>query len=854
MPAVPPSTAAAPVADPFPGYVPTAGRYDECRAPDGSVRPHWAEFFRLLGADAPATLRAAHAACQRAIVEQDVSMNVYAGERSDAQPWPLDAVPLLVAAEDWATLGAGLCQRAHLLNELLRDLYGPQKLLRGASLPAALAMANPHFLRPAVGLSRPRDVMLHNYAVDLARSPDGQWWVLRDRLDAPSGLGYSLQNRILTRQVLPQVFRRAPVERLYDFFRGFRTSLEQLSPSRHGEEPRVVLLSPGPANEAYFEHAYLARYLGYPLVEGADLTTRDRQVFLRTVGGLRRVDVILRRVDSAFCDPLELHGHSLLGVPGLVHAAHGPHVALANQLGSGALESTALLAFLAPLCREVLGEKLRLPSVATWWCGHAEARDYVLAHLDSLVVKPTFREPGLSTTRFSSFLTAAERAATAADIRARPWAFCGQERVHLGTTPAWIDGALRPAPFILRVFVAWEDGDYRVMPGGLTRFHPAGDDAIVTLQHGGVTKDTWVLHTGTPTPPPPVSALADIVHRPNDTPSRLADNLYWLGRYLERTSQLTRLLEKLDPLLRDEIAALDPAVADAALRLLLESQGATIPPKATFDQLDALLDAAIDDPALPASLASNLANLIRNLDQAKVRLPPEAWRSLRLLRAALDAPEPPAPADLAPHLTALETIANETLAHDTAWRFLMLGRHLERGQRLLFLTRHLLAPKPRPPAPATAKAAAKDAAPPDLAAPAPAAKEPAAPSEFRLQTLLHFADSLFSYRTTFHGAFQSASVLAWLFAAAENPRGLRWIADRLNEHLLALPEDLSPHAVAALRATALRLVNRMRLLDPAALAASPAQTAAFLHEASATLAELSDRLTQVYFIHTEPPK
>jgi uncharacterized circularly permuted ATP-grasp superfamily protein/uncharacterized alpha-E superfamily protein len=816
-----PSTAA-PVADPFPGYIPTAGRYDECRAPDGSLRPHWAEFFRLLGNNAPATLRVAHAACQRAIVEQDVSMNVYAGERSDAQPWPLDAVPFLLAPDDWATLSAGLRQRAHLLNELLRDLYGPQKVLRNASLPAALAMANPHFLRPCVGLGRPRDVMLHTYAVDIARSPDGQWWVLRDRVDAPSGLGYSLQNRILTRQVLPQVFHSAPVERLYDFFRGFRTSLEQLSPPGHGEDPRVVFLSPGPANEAYFEQAYLARYLGFPLVEGADLTTRDRQVFLRTVGGLRKVDTVLRRVDSAFCDPLELHGHSLLGVPGLVHAAHGQRVALANQLGGGALETTALLAFLAPLCRELLGEDLRLPSVATWWCGHDEARDYVQKHLEDLVVKPTFRDSGLSATRFVPLLSTGDRTALAAEIAARPWAYCGQERVHLSSTPAWIDGALRPAPFILRLFVAWEDGDYRVMPGGLTRFHPAGDDAIVTLQHGGVTKDTWVLHGGKPTPPPPVSALADIVHRPHDTPSRLADNLYWLGRYLERTTQLTRLLDKLDPLLRDEIAALDPAVADASLRLLLNSQGARPPATASLEQLDALLDDAIDDPSLSSSLASNLTSLIRNLDQAKVRLPPEAWRALRHLRAALDSPEPPEPSDLTPHLAALETIANETLAHDTAWRFLMLGRHLERGQQLIFLTRHLLGK--------------------------------VGPSEFRLQTLLHFADSLFSYRSTYHGAFQPASVLSWLFAAAENPRGLRWIADHLNEHLTALPEDLAPRAVSALRATAFRLVSRVRLLDATTLAATPAQITAFLDEASATLAELSDRLTQVYFIHTEPPK
>lgn len=822
MPVVSPATAAAPVADPFPGYIPTAGRYDEYRAPDGSVRPPWAEFFRHLGTNAPATLRTAHAACQRSIVEQDVSMNVYDGQRSGAQIWPLDVVPLLVAADDWAMLSDGLRQRARLLNDLLRDLYGPQKLLRSGSLPATLALANPQFLRPCVGLGRESDVMLHTYAVDLARSPDGRWWVLRDRLDAPSGLGYSLQNRILTRQALPQVFRSAPVERLYEFLRGFRVSLEHLAHVRPGEEPRVVFLTPGPANEAYFEHAHLARYLGFPLVEGADLTTRDAQVFLRTVGGLRRVDAIVRRVDSAFCDPLELHGHSLLGVPGLVHSAHHQRVALANQLGCGALETTALLAFLDPLCREVLGEKLALPSVATWWCGQEQARETVLENLDTLVVKPTFRSSHLSTTRFSSLLSGAEREALAADIRARPWAFCGQERVHLGSTPAWVKGSLRPTPYILRAFVTWQEGEYRVMPGGLTRFHPAGDDAIVTLQHGGLTKDTWVLHAGSPTPPPPVSALADLIHRANDTPSRLADNLFWLGRYLERTARLTRLLEKLEPVRREEIAALDPAVADAAVRLLLDMQGATIPPKASGEQLDALLDDTIDDPQLWGSLASNVANLIRNLEQAKVRLPPEAWRSLRHLRAALESPELPTPADLIPHLTALKTIANESLAHDTAWRFLMLGRHLERGQQLVALARHLLGRT--------------------------------APSEFRLQMLLHFADSLFSYRTLYPGPFQFSSVLTWLFAAPENPRGLCWIAARIEEHLEALPVDLAPRAVAALRATARRLVKNGRLLDVATLATEPAQLVVFLNESSITLAELNDLLTQIYFIHTEPPK
>jgi uncharacterized circularly permuted ATP-grasp superfamily protein/uncharacterized alpha-E superfamily protein len=818
------------LADPLPGYAGRPGRYDECRAPDGSVRPHWAEFLRLLGADPSATLRAASEACARAVLEQDVSMNVYAGARSEPQPWPLDVVPHLVSAADWAVVSAGLRQRAQLYNTLLGDLYGPQKFLRSGALPAPLAMANPHFLRACAGLGKPGGVFLHTYAADLARSPDGQWWVLQDRLDAPSGLGYSLQNRMIARTALPQVFHGAQVQRLFSFFRGFRASLADLAgtPPR-GEDPRVVFLTPGPANETYFEHAYLARYLGYPLVEGADLTTRDRQVFLRTVGGLKRVDTVVRRVDSGFCDPLELNSHSVLGVPGLVHAAHGGRVALANQLGGAALESTALLAFLKPLCQAVLGEDLRLPSVATWWCGQPEAREYVLDNLRDLVVKPAFRDRGGLATRYGALLSETERAALAADIAARPGAFCGQERVLLGTTPGWAEGALRPLPFIMRLFVCWHDGDYRVMPGGLTRFNPTGADAIVSLQQGSATKDTWVLGSAEEADPlPPVADLGDPERRPAATPSRLADNLFWLGRYLERTAQLARLLDKLDPLLRDEIAALDPAVATDSLEILLAVQHSVASAGASPDELAAQIRVEADDPDHPGSLASELAQLIRVLDQVKVNLPPEAWRILRRLRGIAAQGHPQLASDLGEQLASLEALGSETLAHDTGWRFLKLGRRIERARHLVFLARSLLLPG-------------------DDAGAAPA------PTEFRLQTLLHFTDSLFTYRGVYRGVYHPASILVWLFAAPENPRGLRFQADRIAEHLAALPEDLAPRAVSALRGTAFRLLSAAKLLDAPALAGDPRRAAAFFAEAEETLTELNDRVTQVYFSHSEVP-
>ena len=809
-------------ADPIHGYQGRPGRYDECRAEDGSFRPHWAEFLRLLGPNPASALRHAAEACARAIVEQDVSMNIYSGDHSAAQPWPLDAVPQLVSAADWSVLSAGLRQRAHLYNQLLGDLYGPQKLLRSGALPAVLAMANPRFLRPCVGLGNRNGVFLHTYAVDIARSPDGQWWVLQDRLDLPSGLGYTLQNRTIARRVLPQVFHRAPVHRLYEFFRDFRVSVQELTASPGREDPRVVFLTPGPANETYFEQAYLARYLGYPLVEGADLTTRDRQVFLRTVGGLKKVDAIVRRVDSSFCDPLELLSHSLLGVPGLVHAAQNNNVAITNQLGSSALESPALLAFLAPLCRTVLGEDLKLPGVATWWCGQKKARDYVLKNLSELVIKPTFRERGTSSTRYGPLLDDSDRSGIAAAIAARPWAYCGQERVLLGTTPGWREGALQPVPFVMRLFVAWQNGDYQVMPGGLTRFSTGGEDAIVSLQRGSMTKDTWVL-SDAPVDDSRISlsVFPDSHHRSTATPSRQADHLYWLGRYLNRTAQIARLLDKLDPLLRDEVSALDPGVTTHVIGTLLAAQDIEEPEEATPDELVAHIRLSADDATEPGSLASNLAQLTRNLEQVKERFPPEAWRILRRLRTISNTGHPQLAADLSEQLSALEAVVMDMLAHDIGWHFLMLGRRIERALQLVFITsRLLLADRP---------------------------------TEFRLQTALHFSDSLFTYRGIYPAGFQPATVFQWLLGAVENPRSLRYQADCIMEHLAALPDTLAPRAVAALRATAFRLVSQVTQLDLQAVALDSEKAIAFFTEASSTLAELSNQLALIYFRHTELP-
>jgi hypothetical protein len=439
-------------------------------------------------------------------------------------------------------------------------------------------------------------------------------------------------------------------------------------------------------------------------------------------------------VDSGFCDPLELNSESVLGVPGLVHAAHGGKVALANQLGGAALESASFLAFLKPLCQSVLGEALRLPSVATWWCGQKAARDYVLGNLESLVIKPAFRSRGGSTTRYGALLSDSERDTLAAAIRSRPGDFCGQERLLLGTTPAWAEGGLKPVPFVMRLFVAWHEGEYRVMPGGLTRFDPTGADAIVSLQKGGATKDTWVISPGSPHDAPviilPESGTG--YYRTESTPSRLADNLYWLGRYLERTAQMLRLLEQLDPLLQGEAAELDPEVTRDSMRLILSSVQSEPEEDASLADMAAQIRAEADDLEHPGSLASSLGSLIRVLDQVKVSLPPEFWRILRRLRAIAAGGNPLGASDLGQQLTSLEALGSETLAHDTSWHFLKLGLRVERARHIVFLADELLLPE------------------------RPDGRPAGPPSEFRLQTLLHYTACLFTYRSLHHGVFQPA--------------------------------------------------------------------------------------------------
>src|ERR1700691_5922042 len=596
------------------------GAYDELSADGVTPRPHWARIMKSFRAIGPTELERRWERAERRIRENGITYNIYGDPLGANRPWKIDIVPFLIPAEEWRFLEAGLVQRARLLSRILEDLYGSQELLANGCFPAALLFANPAFLRPLVGVRVPAHSFLHMLAVDLARSPDGQWWVLSDRTQAPSGSGYALENRTIVSDVLPNDFRNANVLRLAPFFRAQRDALAALA---ERSNPRIVLLTPGPHNETYFEHSYLARYLGFTLVEGADLTVRDRCVYLKTVDGLEQIDVILRRVDDSFCDPLELRGDSLLGVPGMVDAIVAGNVKVANALGSGLIETAAIMPFLPGLSTQLLGEKLKLPSVATWGWGTPYALDWVLDHLDSVVVKPAFPSSGMEPV-FGAELPYAEKGKFAERLRARPHEYVAQEQVALSTAPVWDNGCLNSRSLVLRTYVLNTGSGWIAIPGGLVRVAEA-EGSVVSMQRGGHSKDAWVLWDS----PVDTFSMLRPRHEPVElrrvsrvVPSSVADNAFWLGRYVERAGNIARILRAMIPRVRRA----EEADLGCLIRLhrCLESRHSKLPKakrrRPTSAELEQEVTSLLTDARRPDSLACTLAEVYRTGGTIRERL------------------------------------------------------------------------------------------------------------------------------------------------------------------------------------------------------------------------------------------
>lgn len=779
------------------GYQPVG--LDEAVA-NGRLRNEWRPVFGHLSRLGLAGLAQRRDQALRLVRDNGVTYTAH-NEQSQERPWSLDIVPQVIGAEEWRALAKGVAQRARLQDALLNDCYGQQRLLREGLVPPAAILAHPQFLRPLHGVAVPKRVVV--YGCDLVRGADGAWYVSGEHAQAPAGAGYALENRIVMSRALAEAYRDCQVERVASFFISLRKTLRTLSPHRH-DDPRIVVLSPGPYSDSYFEHAYLARYLGYTLVEGADLTVRDDKVYLKNLGGLHRVDVILRRLSDDFCDPLELRSDSMLGVTGLTGAVRAGSVAVANSLGSGLGENAALLPLGERLARHLLGEELRLPAVPTLW----NDPETLINRLDSLVVRPAFGARGKSV--LAETLDDDERESLIARIRLAPQSWIGQERLATSTTPC-LGGqgpghSLVPRPMSLRVFAVADADDsegYAVMAGGLTRIgEPTRGDGV---------KDTWVLSAGPVAQISllqPSSAPVTLKRGGADLPSRVADNLFWLGRYAERSESLARLVREG---LRQQA---DGADTQPVLQLIDELG---IRPEEP-DMAAALLQLA-EDAENPASIPSSLENLRRSAYAVRDRVSNDTWRIINRLERTVASEDSIARLDrLLTELAALAGMGMENTTRGPAWRFLDLGRRLERSQHMIELLRAL-------------------------------SGGPAL-----LETLLSVADSSITYRNRYLTVLQPAAVLDLLLIDGTNPRSVAYQLARIVDHLGLVPGEEDRVLPTEAQRIARQLKTDIDLADPEALCRTPrrAELGELLARAADDLVRLSEVITSLYLSHAVP--
>ena len=798
-----------------------AAGWDEMVTPNGHVKSGWEVLAPALAPTQMSNLVERQEAARRMLADQGATFNVYSDVGAASRPWQLDVVPVVVKHDEWLSVAAGIEQRARVLEAFLADMYGPQNLLRDGVIPPALVQSNPAFLQVARGIQPVGGRFLIGYACDLLRGPDGLWRVLRDQTQSTAGLGQVLENRVVSAGLWPSEFSASRIERLGVFYELERHALRGLVPAR-GDGPNVVVLSPGFRDPAYFEHAYKARTLGFPLVEGADLTVRERRVYLKTLDGLRQVDVIVRRIPDYCADPLETWTKSLVGVPGLAEAWRSGNVALANGLGSGLAESPALLPFMPGLCRAILGEPLKLPFVETWWLGQSAVMREVLANVSRYLIYRTGDHSRREAIHVAK-LDQSERQILVEAIRAHPHAYVAQRGLPASTTPAMDGQRLVPRPFVWRTFALVGAEQSIVLRGGLARMGDPDQAPGLWNPQGGLTKDVWVVASGEVTGPT-ISAQSAIhaapvtgVDRPAaEVPSRIAEQLFWLGRYAERLEQSTRMLRSAIRRLTGEGLEGGDAELGACLALMRHPNLLPLTPKPKAKDFRQKLAAMVTNPKVEDGLPWLFQRLRYNAAGARDRLSDDTWRlfarfdeghpaegtiSVGSLLQGLDT--------LILRLAAFSGMQAENMTRGHGWRFLEVGRRVERCRVLVALL-----------------SSAEDNNPDDRAL---------------LDPLLEIGDSTMTYRRRHFSSPRWLPVIELLTNDPNNPRSLASQVAIIAAQVPNLPGKPDSGLLPQLRAT----VHSMTALIPH----RTGKIQPMADEMTKHIESFSDLLTQHYFSH-----
>ncbi|WP_369753551.1 circularly permuted type 2 ATP-grasp protein [Flavobacterium sp. WC2409] len=826
--------------------------YDEVLDKNGQVKPYWQKLFDTLESIGLEELELRNQEIIKKLRENGVTYNVYDNNNEPNRAWKLDPIPFLIHKSEWETIEKGLRQRAHLYDLILKDIYGPQLLIKNSIIPAELIFDNSGFLLPCFDIRQKLDIQLLNYACDLARGPDGKMWLLDNRTQSPSGSGYALENRIVMSKVFPELNKKMFRSRLSPYFNDLQQTVDALG-NNTNENPNVVFLTPGPGNETYFEHVYLSSHLGYTLVQGSDLVVRDGYVWLKSIDQLERVDVIIKRVDDEWCDPLELKRNSLIGIPGLLQVIRLGNVAVINPPGTSVLENHGLMAFMQNACKYLLKEPLILSSIATWWCGQKKELNYVLDNLPKLIIKKTNRKQGFRSI-YGRLLDKQQLEDLRIVIRKNPKDFVAQQEVSLSTTPSFIDGEIVPRFAAMRAFLISDGNDYRVMQGGLTRSSAIKGKFEVSNRLGGLSKDTWII---TDTPNEYNESYVErrnlTNHLNNSLTSRNAENLFWVGRLCERTMALRSFLKIILSRLNENVTNKEneqPAFLIVLLKSLTHLTH-TYPgfvgkekesdPEVNIDDTIANpipeLLLLISDSKKPGSVTYNIQALLNTLNQVSEKWNHDTRRIINLVEDSLVALKSSNTSNINQvnhgldklHIRLFSFYGNvyETLPRDNGFYLLEIGKNVERILSLISVFKYTFN-----------------------------YKKVEEEESVLMEAILENHHLLAQYRNIYKSHLSLKAVINMVFLEQNLPYTLTFLLDTLSSYLSKLPKTIEPNRLSLAEKSVLEASTIIKLIDADRLIQADSDTL-FRPELDQTLSDVFDLISNVstnlaslYFNHS----
>jgi uncharacterized circularly permuted ATP-grasp superfamily protein/uncharacterized alpha-E superfamily protein len=835
----------------FQHYFSSNYSYDELLGGDGKLRPHWQTFFDSFSKLKKDELLDRNQDLLRLLKENGVTYNIYGEPDGMNRPWNVDPIPFLISKNEWQVIESGLVQRTELFDFILKDIYGERRLIKEGLLPLELIYNHTGFLRQCCGIKLPGKHSLIVSSADMARSPDGKIWIMNDRTQAPSGSGYAIENRTAMARVLPELFDGIKVRRLSPYFNALRNALHDIAPGQR-QNIRIVILTPGPSNETYFEHSYLSSYLGFTLVQGDDLMVKDNYVWLKTLGGLEKVDVILRRVDDVYCDPLELKSDSQLGIPGLLQVVRSGNVSIANPLGSSILENPGLMPFLQNISRMYFNQDLIMPSIASWWCGQPRELSYVLANISSLVIRRIYRESSIGSSIDGASLTSFQLSELKAQIKAHPYLYVGQEKVSFSSIPSLVNGKIEPRKAVFRSFVVSHNTSYVAMAGGLTRTSTDIGDFIISNQLGGISKDTWII---SPEPGRVLNVQKEI--EPNIQvfttsgmlPSRTAENLFWVGRYAERLLGNARFMRTVIQFISEgnRLLSEHDIQTEQALLKALTAYSYTYPGfigdqsmAKLADPMRELIDMLFNE-SRAGSLSNNFQCFSRSVNSVRDHWSTDTWRVLRGMEEEWRDISSSVHPNYLRMLTALDGfitsmvafvgLNRESISREQGWTILDAGRKIEQCLLLINILRSCFIHKQDDQ------------------------------TEFNmLEALLRSNESLVNYRYKYRSRIKLNLVLDLMVLDPNNPRSLVYQMDRIKAYITDLPKLNAGHELTEQERLILEAYTLLKLTDKDKLAEldfsvnNRYNLSNFLFNIENLLGAIPGVITKNYFKHTQTQK